>query len=63
MAMKRAARPFLILILVLIVFMPPVSAQVPGGSEVERRINELVARMTLAEKLGQLQILDGEAVG
>src|SRR6266446_10397558 len=63
MAMKRAARPFLLLILVLIVSISPVSAQAPNGSEVERRINELVARMTLAEKLGQLQILDGEADG
>src|SRR6267142_2694356 len=63
MAMKRAARPFLLLILVLIVSISPVSAQAPNGSEVERRINELVARMTLAEKLGQLQQLDGEANG
>jgi beta-glucosidase len=30
---------------------------------IERRINDLVARMTLAEKLGQLQQLDGEANG
>lgn len=30
---------------------------------VERRINTLLARMTLAEKLGQLQMLDGEANG
>jgi len=30
---------------------------------VERRINALIARMTLAEKLGQLQQLDGEANG
>ncbi len=30
---------------------------------VERRINDLLSRMTLAEKLGQLQMLDGEANG
>ena len=30
---------------------------------IERKINALVARMTLAEKLGQLQQLDGEADG
>ncbi|MDQ1590104.1 MAG: beta-glucosidase [Pyrinomonadaceae bacterium] len=30
---------------------------------VERKINALLARMTLAEKLGQLQMLDGEANG
>src|SRR6266850_7535839 len=29
----------------------------------ERRINVLIARMTLEEKLGQLQQLDGEANG
>ncbi|MDQ3713271.1 MAG: glycoside hydrolase family 3 C-terminal domain-containing protein [Acidobacteriota bacterium] len=32
-------------------------------SEIERKINALLARMTLAEKLGQLQQLDGEASG
>src|SRR5207253_8800901 len=31
--------------------------------DIERRINSLVARMTLQEKLGQLQQLDGEANG
>ena len=30
---------------------------------VEARINALLAKMTLAEKLGQLQQLDGEANG
>src|SRR6266404_2238501 len=32
-------------------------------SDVERRIDALLKRMTLEEKLGQLQILDGEANG
>src|SRR5207237_8472953 len=32
-------------------------------ADVERRINQLLARMTLAEKLGQLQQLDGEGNG
>ena len=31
--------------------------------EIERKVNILIARMTLAEKLGQLQQLDGEANG
>ncbi len=31
--------------------------------DVDRRVNALLARMTLAEKLGQLQILDGHADG
>lgn len=34
-----------------------------SGPVVERRINQLIAKMTLAEKLGQLQQLDGEANG
>ncbi len=34
-----------------------------SGPAVERRINQLIARMTLAEKLGQLQQLDGEGNG
>ncbi|HEX5706290.1 MAG TPA: glycoside hydrolase family 3 N-terminal domain-containing protein, partial [Pyrinomonadaceae bacterium] len=33
------------------------------GPAVERRINQLIARMTLEEKLGQLQQLDGHADG
>ncbi len=32
-------------------------------AEIERKVNALLARMTLAEKLGQLQQLDGEANG
>jgi beta-glucosidase len=35
----------------------------PRQPNVEQRINALLARMTLAEKLGQLQQLDGEANG
>lgn len=34
-----------------------------SGPVVERRITQLIAQMTLAEKLGQLQQLDGEANG
>jgi beta-glucosidase len=33
------------------------------NAEIERKINELLAKMTLADKLGQLQMLDGEANG
>jgi beta-glucosidase len=39
---------------------PPASTQ---QADIERRINALIARMTLAEKLGQLQQLDGEGNG
>jgi beta-glucosidase len=34
-----------------------------SAPDIERKINELLARMTLAEKLGQLQQLDGHADG
>ena len=40
----------------------PVAAQ-PSRADTEKRIDALLARMTLAEKLGQLQQLDGEANG
>ncbi len=35
----------------------------PPQSDIEKKINALLARMTLEEKLGQLQQLDGEANG
>ncbi|HKP88314.1 MAG TPA: glycoside hydrolase family 3 N-terminal domain-containing protein [Blastocatellia bacterium] len=35
----------------------------PPQSDVEKKISALIAQMTLEEKLGQLQILDGEADG
>src|SRR5262245_17017041 len=35
----------------------------PSQSDIEGRIDALLARMTIEEKLGQLQILDGEANG
>ena len=34
-----------------------------NNAQIERNINALLAKMTLAEKLGQLQMLDGEADG
>ena len=34
-----------------------------NSAQIERNINALLAKMTLAEKLGQLQMLDGEADG
>ncbi|MGI9105423.1 MAG: beta-glucosidase BglX [Pyrinomonadaceae bacterium] len=42
---------------------PGASAPRPPQANIERRIDALLARMTLAEKLGQLQMLDGEANG
>src|SRR6266404_9143943 len=52
----------LLLALALIFSVGPKSAQ-PRQPNDEKRINALIARMTLAEKLGQLQQLDGEGNG
>ncbi|MCP9494973.1 MAG: beta-glucosidase BglX [Pyrinomonadaceae bacterium MAG19_C2-C3] len=41
----------------------PTQVSVRDDAAVERRIGDLLSRMTLAEKLGQLQQLDGEANG
>ncbi|HEY6189972.1 MAG TPA: beta-glucosidase BglX [Pyrinomonadaceae bacterium] len=41
---------------------PPVTAS-PSQADIEKKIDALLARMTLEEKLGQLQQLDGEANG
>ena len=51
-----------IIFLLLILFAFSISAQTKQA-DVERKVNALIAKMTLAEKLGQLQILDGEANG
>ncbi len=42
---------------------PNVSTQPRQRRDIEREINSLLSRMTLEEKLGQLQMLDGEANG
>lgn len=61
--MKHARRTSL-LALALILSILPVCAQAQQRQpNIERRISALLARMTLAEKLGQLQQLDGEANG
>src|SRR5689334_22395620 len=51
----------LLLILSILTSLPSHAA--PPGDGIEERIDKLIARMTLEEKLGQLQILDGEADG
>ena len=60
--MKSAKMRSLPLAVLLIASMMPAAAQSPQ-SEFEKRINALLAQMTLEEKLGQLQQLDGEANG
>ncbi|HEY1404882.1 MAG TPA: glycoside hydrolase family 3 N-terminal domain-containing protein, partial [Pyrinomonadaceae bacterium] len=62
--MKPAKQVRLLLALALFAAtLPTATAQHARQPNVERRINALIARMTLAEKLGQLQMLDGEANG
>src|SRR4030095_7024011 len=57
----RRAKRFSPLCLFAFVFLPALAS--PSQSTVESRIDALIARMTLEEKLGQLQQLDGEANG
>ena len=62
-SMRNETRPkvFAPLCLFLVAFLPALGS--PPQSGVENRIDALIARMTLEEKLGQLQQLDGEANG
>ena len=60
--MRNSLNRFLTSLFTLSVFVSMAAAQ-RSGPAVERQINQLIARMTLAEKLGQLQQLDGEADG
>jgi beta-glucosidase len=55
---------FCVVILALLLSANPVSQSQPQQRrDVEKEINSLLARMTLEEKLGQLQQLDGEGNG
>ncbi|MDQ2921116.1 MAG: glycoside hydrolase family 3 C-terminal domain-containing protein [Acidobacteriota bacterium] len=60
----KSTRILLILVVVFVFLTAPASrSHSQGGPNVEARINALLARMTLEEKLGQLQQLDGEGNG
>src|SRR5829696_404867 len=59
--MKRHIRFAFILLLVLAFATVPSHTQSPAN--VDQRVNALLAQMTLEEKLGQLQQLDGESNG
>ncbi|MCA1575905.1 MAG: glycoside hydrolase family 3 C-terminal domain-containing protein [Acidobacteria bacterium] len=59
--MKRISLVFLTVVCVLLAAIAPARSQRPR--DVEQQVNALLAQMTLAEKLGQLQQLDGEANG
>ena len=56
---------FLLLIAVVFIFVvtPACRSHSQPPKDVEKQINALLAKMTLAEKLGQLQQLDGEGNG
>ncbi len=58
----KLMRLSLALFVVFCSVLPPVAAHAQRR-DIETRIDELIARMTLEEKLGQLQMLDGEANG
>src|SRR5436189_6047262 len=64
MNLTKSTQHLLVLVLALILFVtlhPQAHSQQRQDSE--QRINALLARMTLEEKLGQLQQLDGESNG
>ncbi len=62
--MKDLKPACMILVLALLSSTAPDPAQMrPGDLEIERKINALLAQMTLEEKLGQLQQLAGERSG
>src|SRR5690349_23943810 len=59
--MKRLSLIVLVAACFLLAAIAPVRSQRPRN--VEQQVNALLAKMTLAEKLGQLQQLDGEGDG
>ena len=59
--MRQVTLILLMIVCLLSAAIAPAHSQRPAG--VEQRVNALLARMTLAEKLGQLQQLDGEGNG
>ncbi|HEY0320839.1 MAG TPA: glycoside hydrolase family 3 N-terminal domain-containing protein [Pyrinomonadaceae bacterium] len=61
--MKSTKAMSLLLILVLVTSTMPALRAESSQADIEKKIDALLARMTLEEKLGQLQQLDGEANG
>ena len=60
----KSIRLILIVVLISIFLIAPASPSLSQRSgDVEKRIDALMAQMTLEEKLGQLQQLDGESNG
>src|SRR5215211_231840 len=61
--MKVLKSKRLLLLLCLLFFTLPSIALPPHKNDIESRVNALLRQMTVAEKFGQLQQLDGEANG
>ena len=59
----KFVKPVGFLFVLIIILLPLPVSSVSSQVNTERRIDALLARMTLEEKLGQLQQLDGEANG
>src|ERR1051326_8684670 len=59
--MRRISLVFLLAACLMLAAIAPARSQRPR--DVEQEVSALLAKMTLAEKLGQLQQLDGEANG
>src|SRR5215216_557618 len=59
--MRRFSLILLMIVCLLLATISPVSSQ--STRDVEQRVNSLLVQMTLEEKLGQLQQLDGEGNG
>jgi Beta-glucosidase-related glycosidases len=55
--------PFIAAIVILLSLLATPASRSQQTADIETRINSLLAQMTLAEKLGQLQQLDGEGNG
>ena len=63
MKLSKSISIALTLVFLLALLLSPTTGSTQQNSEIEKRVDALLARMTLAEKLGQLQQLDGEANG
>src|SRR5258705_1413457 len=63
MKLSKSISIALTLVFLLALLLSPTTGSTQQNSEIEKRVDALLAKMTLAEKLGQLQQLDGEANG
>ena len=61
--MRSVKLSCLLVVLLVLASLSTITVESSPPDRIEQRINSLLARMTLEEKLGQLQQLDGEANG